>query len=209
MDIPNNILKHYLKNAYLFCGTTCGGKSTISKAFAEKHGLLLLDEEKLDPSAPENINTNFHQDTDWDEYFNRPYKEYHAQLQTNLLEKLPETLIKIIRASVNQPVVADLIGMPISMALELADRNRIVFLVTTPEIVVRDFHRRPSHKPILDCIMSTRNPETSLANDKKMLAYSTKLYLSELKKTDLFYIMRDDDSTIENTLALVEKHFRL
>ena len=207
MNIPNNVLKHYLKNAYLFCGTTCGGKSTISKTFAEKHNLLLLDEESLDPSTPENINANFHTDTDWNKYFNRPYKEYYATLQANLQEKLPETLIKIIRASVNQPVVADVINMPISKAMELTERNRIVFLVTTPEIVMRDFHNRPSHKAILDCIMSTKNPNESLANDKRMLAYSTELYLEELRKTDLFYIMRGDDSAIESTLAKVEKHF--
>ena len=33
MNIPNNILKHYLRNVSFFCGTACGGKTTISKAY--------------------------------------------------------------------------------------------------------------------------------------------------------------------------------
>ena len=43
MNIQDNILKQYLKNVYFVCGTACGGKSTLSRALAEKHGFLLYD----------------------------------------------------------------------------------------------------------------------------------------------------------------------
>ena len=33
------------------------------------------------------------------------------------------------------------------------------------------------------------------------------LYLDELYESGLFYIMRDDNSTVEKTLMLVEQHF--
>lgn len=55
--------------------------------------------------------------------------------------------------------------------------------------------------------MSLRDPETALANCNKMLAYGNQLFLDELYRSGLFYIMRDDTSTVENTLMLVEKHF--
>jgi hypothetical protein len=47
MDIPVNVLKNYLCDVYFFCGTTCGGKTTISRAFAEKHGFQWLSEDVM------------------------------------------------------------------------------------------------------------------------------------------------------------------
>jgi hypothetical protein len=84
-----------------------------------------------------------------------------------------------------------------------------VFLATTPERVVRDYYNRPGHREIYDCIMGLRNPEATLENCNNMLAYGTQLFLDELYESGLFYIIRDDDSTIENTLSLVETHFNL
>ena len=46
MNIQDNILKHYLKNVYFVCGTACGGKSTLSRALAEKHGHFVLANNK-------------------------------------------------------------------------------------------------------------------------------------------------------------------
>ena len=57
MNIQDNILKQYLKNVYFVCGTACGGKSTLSRALAEKHSFLLYDadarfDEHIALSAP-------------------------------------------------------------------------------------------------------------------------------------------------------------
>jgi tRNA A37 threonylcarbamoyladenosine biosynthesis protein TsaE len=38
MNIANNILKHSLQNVYFLTGTMLAGKTTMSKALAEKHG---------------------------------------------------------------------------------------------------------------------------------------------------------------------------
>jgi hypothetical protein len=97
--------------------------------------------------------------------------------------------------------------MPPKVALELTEPNRIVFLVTTPERVVQDYYDRPGHREIYNCIMNLRDPDASLANCNKMLMYGNQLYLDELYQSGLFYILRDDNSTIENTIRLVEKHF--
>ena len=39
MIIQDNALKAYLKNVYFITGTPCGGKTTISRALAQRHGL--------------------------------------------------------------------------------------------------------------------------------------------------------------------------
>ena len=38
MNIANNILRHYLKNAYFITGTAYAGKSTTAKMLAETKG---------------------------------------------------------------------------------------------------------------------------------------------------------------------------
>ena len=214
MNIPNNILKHYLRNVYFFCGTACGGKTTISKAYAEKHGLLWLDEDTLNKRMSEIAKPEYQpawcsRPTDWEIYFNRPYKEYHQWLSDCGDEMLPMELLELIRLSANRQVAVDIYNMPPKTALTLTDPNRIVFLVTTPERLVRDYYNRPGHREIYDCIMGLRDPEASLANTNRMLEYGNQLYLKALYESGLYYIMRDDDSTVEKTLAMVEQHFGL
>lgn len=214
MNIPSNILKHYLRNVYFFCGTACGGKTTISKAFAEKHSLFRLDEDTLnkrmaDIAKPEYQPAWCSRPTDWEVYFNRPYKEYHRWLSDCGDEMLPMELLELIQLSADRQVVVDMYNMPPSVALEWTEPNRIVYLITTPERVERDYFNRPGHREIYDCIMGLRDPEAALANCKKMLTYGNHLFLEALYQSGLFYIMRDDNSTIEKTLMSVEKHFGL
>ena len=212
MNIPSNFFKHYLRNVYFFCGTACGGKTTISKAFAEKHGFFWLDEDTLnkqmiDIAEPEHQRAWCSRPTDWEIYFNRPYMEYHQWLRDCGDEMLPMQLLELTRLSADQKVAVDMYNMPPKMALELTELNRIIFLVTTPRLVVRDYYDRPGHREIFDCIMGLHDPQAALENTNKMLAYGTQLFLDELYQSGLYYLMRDDDSRIDKTLAMVEKHF--
>jgi hypothetical protein len=140
-------------------------------------------------------------------YFNRPYKEYHQWLSDCGDEMLSMELLELIRLSADRQVAVDMYNIPPRLALNLTEQNRIVFLVTTPERVVHDYYDRPGHREIYDCIMSLRDPGASLDNCNKMLMYGNQLYLDELYESGLFYIMRDDNSTVEKTLMLVERHF--
>jgi hypothetical protein len=214
VNIANNLLKYYLRDVYFFCGTACGGKTTVSKAFADKHGLTWLDEDTLnrrmaDLAAPEHQPAWCSRPDDWELYFNRPYKEYYQWLSDCGNELLPMELLELIRLSANRRVAVDMYNMPPETALELTDPNRIVFLVTTPERVVQDYYHRPGHRDIYDCIMGLRDPEASLNNCNQMLMYGNQLYLDALYQSGLYYIMRDDNSTVDGTLTLVEKHFGL
>lgn len=50
MIIQDNVLKEYLKNVYFISGTPCGGKTTISRALARKHGLTVYDMDEHFPA---------------------------------------------------------------------------------------------------------------------------------------------------------------
>ena len=210
--IADNILKHYLRNVYFFCGTACGGKTTISKVFAEKHGMLWLNEDTLNKQMASIAEPKYQpawcsRPTDWEAYFGRPYKEYHQWLSDCGDEMLPMELMELIRLSGNQNVAIDMYNMPPNTALALTEPNRIVFLVTSPERLVREYYNRPDHRDIYDCIMGLRNPEAALKNCNRTLAYGCQMFLDELYQSGMYFIMRDENSTVENTLHMVERHF--
>ena len=44
MNIENNIIRHYLRNAYFITGTAYAGKSTMVKMLAEKYDMIFCGE---------------------------------------------------------------------------------------------------------------------------------------------------------------------
>jgi adenylate kinase family enzyme len=44
MNITENILKHNLENVLFLVGSACGGKTTMAREIAQKHGLMYIDE---------------------------------------------------------------------------------------------------------------------------------------------------------------------
>ena len=47
MIFQDNVIKEYLKNVYFITGTPCGGKTTVSRALAEKYGFELFDVDEI------------------------------------------------------------------------------------------------------------------------------------------------------------------
>ena len=81
MIFQDNVIKEYLKNVYFITGTPCGGKTTVSRALAEKYGFELFDvDERFDehkkmsnPLFQPAMNTYFNSA---DEFFGRTVEEY-------------------------------------------------------------------------------------------------------------------------------------
>ena len=80
MIFQDNVIKEYLKNVYFITGTPCGGKTTVSRALAEKYGFELFDvDERFDehkkmsnPLFQPVMNTYFNSA---DEFFGRTVEE--------------------------------------------------------------------------------------------------------------------------------------
>ena len=213
MTIPTNILRHYLRDAYFFCGTACGGKTTISKAFAEKHGFLWISEFELYGEMDKILEPAYQpaccsEPMDREEYYNRHYKDYAKWMYDVTAEMIPLMVLELVKRSAGKPVAVDL-PFSVQTALELAAPKHLVFLVATPEIVVRDYCNRPGHKEILEEIMRLRDPAKALANMNRTLAHMTERTLNDVRRSGTPRIMRDDSSTIEGMLAQVEAIFDL
>jgi hypothetical protein len=213
MNISNNILKHHLKNVYFLSGTACGGKTTMSKIIADKHGFLLYEDniyygehkEIATPEEQPNLTRKF---PSWEYYFNRPVPEYSKWLSDSSSEELEMILVDLLRLPSDKKIIVDLDMTP-EVAKQITDYNRVAFLVTEPEFVIKDYYDREHHREILECIMSLPDPDKALKNSNDLMIYGTEKTLNNVYESGLFYIKRDENSTIEKTLSLLEKHFEL
>jgi hypothetical protein len=220
LKIAENILKHSLSNVYFLAGTPCGGKTTMAQALSQKYGFIHFN----DNWHEENFNTWLSivdpkyqkrstvrkQVTDWEAYFSRSIEQFLAgRAGYNENDEYIEfALIELVKLSQTRPVVAD-ISIPMELLTQLSDYSRIACLLAPPELVIRDYYGRNDHREFIECIMSLKNPEEKLATQNKLFEIGVNEIFADVEKYKLFSIVRDENSTIDKTLALLEAHFGL
>lgn len=211
MTFQNNILKEYLKNVYFVSGTPCGGKTTVSKALAEKYNIVLYDVDDMfdihkkisNPISQPAMNQEF---VNADDFFTRPYLEYVQWLKNNTKEQLEYVIMDLIRLSEKQKVICD-IHLTLEEAEKSTDVSRITFLIKNPVNLIDDYCNRPDHEDFKNYIQSTTNVDFAKANCNKTLEYLSKEKYDKIKMSNYFWIERNKDSTVNDTLQKVEKHF--
>ena len=213
MIFQDNVVKEYLKNVYFITGTPCGGKTTLSRALAEKYGFELFDiDERFDehkkisdPLFQPAMNTYF---KSADEFFGRTVEEYKNWLLENTREQLEFVLLDLIRLSESKKVLCDC-HLTVAQALAFSEPARVVFLIKDPSNLVDEYGNRPDHQGFFQYL----NSATDIEKAKQMV--KTTLYelnadrIEEIKSSPFFWIERTADSTIEDTVTRVEKHFCL
>ena len=213
MIFQDNVMKEYLKNVYFITGTPCGGKTTLSRALAEKYGFELFDiDERFnehkkisDPLFQPAMNTCF---KSADEFFGRTVEEYKNWLLENTREQLEFVLLDLIRLSESKKVLCDC-HLTVAQALAFSEPARVVFLIKDPSNLVDEYGNRPDHQGFFQYL----NSATDIEKAKQMV--KTTLYelnadrIEEIKSSPFFWIERTADSTVEDTVTRVEKHFCL
>ena len=227
MNIAKNILKHSLQNVYFLTGTMLAGKTTMCKALSEKHGFIWFDynhngepfkkylslcEEKYQPLQFASNKRYSKQETyDWDAHFNRPAHEIVAeQDERNQNDEFLEfVIIELIKLSQNNKVIIDFCA-PTDILVEIADHDRIACLLTAPHLVTfENYGSRDDHKDHYNWLHSLNESEKKIAKQEEIFKiYADKSY-EDARKHNLFSIFRTEESTIEGTMQLLEKHFSL
>lgn len=206
--------KEQFKNVYFITGTATGGKTTISKALAEKYNWTRydvdekFDEHKLLSNAKNQpaMNKTF---KNADEFFMRDVDEYVTWLKDNTREQLPFVLDDLIKLSKNQKVVCDL-HLLVEEAKQIAYENQIVFLIReNNDNIIEDYCHRKSHEGFNNYINSATNPKLAKRNCNEVLKKINIERCNDIRKSNFFWIARNENSTIEITLHQVEKHFEL
>jgi hypothetical protein len=96
------------------------------------------------------------------------------------------------------------------LLLEISDYNRIACLLAKPELITcENYGKREDHREFLECLLSLTEPEKKIAVQDELFRIGAQKTYDDVRKHNLFSIVRNEDSTVENTLAMLEKHFGL
>ena len=144
---------------------------------------------------------------DADEFFGRTVEEYKQWLLDNTREQLDFVLLDLICLSQNQIVLCDC-HLTVEEAEKLTEPSRIVFLIKEPSNLVEDYCNRPDHQGFSDFINSTTDIEKAKATCNATLKSINEKRYQDIKNSDYFWVERSGNSTVDETVKLVERHFR-
>ncbi len=211
MIFQDNIIKEYLKNVYFITGTPCGGKTTVSRALAEKYGLELLDvDERFDEH--QRISDSVHQPAmnkqfgSADEFFGRSVEEYKNWLIDNTREQLDFVLLDLIRLSADKRVLCDC-HLTVEHAMMFSEPSRVVFLIKDPSNLVDEYRERWDHQGFNQYLNSASDVESAKRTVSRTLYELNINRIEEVKHSQFFRLERDDTRSVEDTVKLVEQHF--
>jgi hypothetical protein len=218
MNIAENILKYNLQNVYFLVGSACSGKTTMAREIAKKHGLTYIDEQwQGDKWSTEIINPKYQpnstkrKEIDWELYFSRSVEEFLADKKDNHGndEYLQFLFIELIKAAQKNKVITDIWITDYDFLLKISEHSRIACLLAPGDLIVRDYYNREEHMAFTNCIRSLKNPDEKFATQNELFRIGALEEAVKAKEYNLFTIMRSEDSTIDNTLKMLEKHFTL
>ena len=211
MIFQDNVIKEYLKNVYFITGTACGGKTTVSRELAKRHGFLLYDideqfakHQKMSDAAHQPAMNRVFRDAD--EFFGRTVEEYRNWLIRNTREQLDFVLLDLIRLSQNQIVLCDC-HLRLEEAEQFTEASRIVFLLKEPSNIIDDYCNRPDHQDFHAFINSVSDVQKAKAVCNETLRSLNEGFYRAVKKSGYFWIERTAASTVQKSVEMVERHF--
>ena len=102
------------------------------------------------------------------------------------------------------------VGLPMELLVEISEYNKIACLLAIPELVTcENYGKREDHREFLECILSLKEPEKKIAVQNELFRINIEKVYEDVRKHNLFHIIRTEESTVEHTLTLLENHFGL
>lgn len=218
ISIESNLLKALFQNVYFINGTAYAGKSTMVRLLAEKYDGICCGENYhdefmgiLDEVHQPNL-SYFDTMSGWQEFVTRTPDEYDAWITGSSREAAQLEIIKLIRLSQTGKKIFVDTNISVEILREISDFHRVAIMLSPQWMSVERFFDRPDadkqflYKKLMEC----PDPEVALANYRRCLEKinSAERY-RDFAESGFYTILRTEDSTIENTLAQLENHFRL
>lgn len=211
-------IKSKLNNVYFINGTAYAGKSTIVKMISDRLGLYFCGENynlgevltKVSPNECPNL-CYFKTMKSWDEFVSRTPEEYDAWITGGNVEITPFEIEDLIELSKDQKVIVDT-NIPVDILHKISDYNHVAILLSPQYMSVNEFFNRkdPEKLFILDQIMKTEYPESTLENYKKCLEKVNSLeHYNEFLNSGFKCFIRKENSNLEDRYTEIIKHFKL
>ena len=205
-------------NVYFINGTAYAGKSTMAKALAEKYDGILCEENYHSRFFPELDKEEFPFLTytqnlaDWHDFIRRTPDEYEAWIDGSAkdCEKLELKILSDL-GKLGKPIFVDT-NVSIETLKSISDDSHVLIMLADPQISVRRFFERPDPEKqfLYQLILEEPDPEYALENFRQCL-----MRINSQENYDRFLhsgfrvILRDENRSIEETLAIAEKIFGL
>lgn len=206
------------KNVYFITGTAYAGKSTMAKLLSEKYNGIHCEEnyhDRLRYTLDKNEFPGlcYTRDLkDWSHFIRRTPDEYEDWIdktskECEILElKILEDLIKEDRL-----IFVDT-NISLEKLFEISDKDHVLIMLADPEISVKRFFERPDKEKqfLYQLLMKEENPDKALDNFRECLKRinSVERYNIFLK-SGFNVLLRDERRTVEETLEIVSKMFKL
>ena len=208
----------HLSNVYFIDGTAYAGKSTMVKLLAEKYNGIACEENYHDRLLPELSKEDFpcltytRDLTDWHDFIRRTPEEYETWIDGVSKEcEILELKILSDMSQEEKPIFVDT-NISIETLRTIADHHHVLIMLADPQISVSRFFERPDREKqfLYQLIMEEPDPEQALENYRQglMRIHSQERY-ERFLYSGFHVIHRDENRSIEQTLALVEKAFDL
>ena len=208
----------HFSNVYFINGTAYAGKSTMVKLLAEKYNGIACEENYHDKLLPELSKEDFpcltytRDLTDWHDFIRRTPEEYETWIDGVSKEcEILELKILSDMSQEEKPIFVDT-NISIETLRTIADHHHVLIMLADPQISVHRFFERPDREKqfLYQLIMEEPDPEQALENYRKSLMriHSQERY-ERFLYSGFHVIHRDENRSIEQTLALVEKAFDL
>ncbi len=218
INFDSNILKSLLRNVYFLNGTAYSGKTTMVQLLAEKHDGICCSEnyhmdllKHADPVHQPNL-CYFDTMSGWQEFISRTPEAYDAWLTGVAREAVQLELVILLRLCESGKKVFVDTNIPIHVLREISDYRHVAIMLSPKEMSVDRFFDRPDAEKqfLYQKILEAPDPENALVNYRNCLetANSDEHY-KEFAESGFFVHCRTADSTIEETLKMLEEHFLL
>ena len=206
------------KDVYFVNGTAYAGKSTMVKLLAEKYNGIACEENYHNRLLSELNREEFPGLTytrdleDWHDFIRRTPDEYEAWIRrtSKECEILELGILEELRTQ-EKPVFVDT-NISIETLKTVAEHDHVLIMLADPEISVRRFFERPDRDKqfLYQLIMEEPDPEYALDNFRHcLMRINTRENYERLLNSGFSVILRDENRSIEETLALAEKAFEL
>lgn len=209
-----------MKSDHIFYinGTAYAGKSTMVKLLAEKYNGIACEENYHDALLPGLDSDRFPCLTytrdlqDWHDFIRRTPDEYEAWVKG--VSKECETLeLQILDqlSSEGKMIFVDT-NISIETLKRISDQDHVLIMLADPAVSVNRFFERPDKEKqfLYQLLMEEKDPAAAMENFRQCLrrVNSREVYDAFLH-SGFRVILRDENRSIEDTFALVEREFGL
>ncbi len=207
-----------LENTFFIIGTAYAGKSTMVKMLAERYNGIACEENYHNVLLPELDKNKFPNLTytrdlqDWHDFIRRTPNAYENWIKGSSKECETLELQILSRLNPNGKMVFVDTNIKVETLKEISDQNHVLVMLADPEVSVNRFFERPDKEKqfLYRLLMEEENPKAAMENFRECLRrINSPANYDSFLNSGFRVIIRDENRSIDETFALVERCFGL